>query len=836
VTDKIAQSLTAQFAKHRIVFWYDTERDMREEFERLDLEGVTKVEIDNNEFGLKHRILRKEPDTLFLIYKHGPKPANMIDNWLLDVELAHTEFRTDRVQSWLVELGLGVQCGDTLKSHEAFFRSAKRLEALKSRIRDDHTPRALRIAMLSVLFDVPERPENITEQILFELAEETLAETWKTVERCNLTDSVWAMMAENYGYQSDDLSIEDFALTLFKSCYAIQLNDPAALSAEALVMFKRWKTSTHYSGAFEALSKRFEDVLNIKSDLEARDFRSMVEIDHFEAIERWFLKNLIQDVADKTISPQDVASIIRKRRRLHWASKDDYRHIYEAVGYAAKFQSAINVIHIGMDSLSDGVRQYTETGYEIDQIYRKFIFHVRKSGQHGLLSGLTGEIENLYSNRFLLPLNDAWQNKIDEVSKWKIPDFRLQRDFFAKFVRPNEDKPIKTCVLISDALRYEIGEELQRRIKEQDRFDAQLTSMISMLPSYTQLGMASLLPNSELEINPNTTGVSVDGLPANGLAGREKILSTHRAGERCKALKYNELMEYGVTNAKELIRDHDILYIYHDRIDAIGDDTKTEANVFEAVEETFNDLVSAARLLMSANATRILIIADHGFIFQNHALEESDYSSAKVDGADIGTINRRFVLGKGIESDPALKAFTAGDLGLAGDIEIAIPKSINRLRRSGSGSRFVHGGASLQEIVIPVLTVTKSRQSDVSNVEIDVIEGSSRTISTNQQSIRLYQTEAVTEKRQPRTLRIGFYSADNELLSDQQTIDFNSVSENPREREHSIRLIFSKAADAFNQKHIYLKLEEPHGGTSHFREYKKLQYMLRRSLGTDFDF
>ena len=65
-------------------------------------------------------------------------------------------------------------------------------------------------------------------------------------------------------------------------------------------------------------------------------------------------------------------------------------------------------------------------------------------------------------------------------------------------------------------------------------------------------------------------------------------------------------------------------------------------------------------------------------------------------------------------------------MGLDGDIEILIPKSINRLRLKGSGSRFVHGGASLQEVVIPVLRINKKRQSDIDAVEVEILRSHPR--------------------------------------------------------------------------------------------------------------
>ena len=95
MSDRIAASLRLLFEDQRIVFWYDADRDMRVEFEAVDLPGVTKLEIANNEFGLKLRILRREAEGRFLLFKDGPEPP-MTENWLLDVQLAHGEFRTDQ--------------------------------------------------------------------------------------------------------------------------------------------------------------------------------------------------------------------------------------------------------------------------------------------------------------------------------------------------------------------------------------------------------------------------------------------------------------------------------------------------------------------------------------------------------------------------------------------------------------------------------------------------------------------------------------------------------------------------------------------------------------------
>ena len=107
--ERIAQALGQLFDKQRIVFWYDTQQEFAAEFAALDLPGVEKITLANNEFGVKYRVLRGQPTQKFLLFRPGPQPEHL-HNWLLDVQLASgTVFRTDQVALWLAELGLGPQ-------------------------------------------------------------------------------------------------------------------------------------------------------------------------------------------------------------------------------------------------------------------------------------------------------------------------------------------------------------------------------------------------------------------------------------------------------------------------------------------------------------------------------------------------------------------------------------------------------------------------------------------------------------------------------------------------------------------------------------------------------
>lgn len=831
---KITQALNNLFSKQRIVFWYDVQHEFRADFDALELAGVEKIELANNEFTVKYRVLREQPEQKFLLYRDGAQPPDL-DNWLLDVQLASgSDFRTDQVALWLAELELGPDLYSVLQAHNGFFEAAKRRQSLLSLLDKSETHGMLRLKMLAVCTGAEPRLDVILEQLLAEMAVGR-DDKIKLVTRSGLDSFLWEQTGRIYGYQSGSPSVRDFVIDLFKSCFLME-TDPEqkpGLTSEALVFLKRWKDSRSHEASFEALSAQCADVLQMEERLHKLDFRQLLELDYFELIERKILTDLVYTVADRTVSATDIIQWVRQRRLSHWFER--FQHEYGAVEVAAKFIQTLEATQLDMNSLADGIEKYAAHWYVLDQLYRKFVYHLRESGQASLLGELNTLIENLYTNNYLAKLNDRWQHFVDDAKQWGAPTITLQRNFFGKFVQPFLDRTTKVCVLISDAFRYEIGEELQSLIRQEDKFDAELKPALSMLPSYTQLGMAALLPNQSLALADNDTGAAVvNNLSAQGSDNRGKILAS--AVPASAVIPAKDLMTYGKEESRALIRDNDVVYVYHNLIDKTGDTRDTEERVFAAAEETLQELIRLIKKLTNANASNLLVTADHGFIYQNRTLEESEFLTGEPEGDPILYRDRRFVLGKDLRDNDGFKHFTSAQLGLEGSIEVQIPKSIKRLRLKGSGSRFVHGGATLQEVVIPVLHVNKKRLSDVSRVDADFIGGGNKTITTGQLAVALYQTQATTDKLQPRKLRIGLFTLDGTLISDQHELSFDYASENPRERELHIRLILSRKAEAVNNQQVVLKLEEQVDDTTHHREYKSQRYTIRRSFTSEFDF
>lgn len=845
----IQQALTKYFERHRIVFWYDDNQEFKDVFEALEMEGVEKIEINANEFSVKYRVLRESPKQNFLLYREGPEPQ-YLNNWLLDVQLSHNVFRTDQSAIWLSELELPPEFADVVTAHAPFFEAGRapkqaevRKERLRALIQPDDLKQHVRLKMLAVCADLHHtadvRLDIICESLLEELTEETQPR-FTLIERCNLAGVFWALIERHYGYVTETPSIKDLSIELFKSCFALsvaspKLNDKAVLGNDALVFFKRWKDSRKHGRIFESLSEQYAELLNVKSDLVDRDLKDVVELDFYRRIDEKIIIDLVASVEQRTLSDGEVTKICRERRQSHWYK--DYRYPYEAIELASQFLAKLETTQLDVASSSDALQNYVRHWFRLDQIYRKFIFAFKKSpNATSLLSQLNDKIESLYTNRFLNPLATQWQGQVDSMSSWSVPDSLPQRHFFQRWVKPYLDKGQKICVIISDAFRYEAADEMVGRINRENKFQSTLDHMLSSLPSYTQLGMASLLPGAdgELEISNSDSSVSLNGSSTQGTVNRDKLIKSVVGDKGC-AVQAKDLSEMTTADGKELFRDHELIYVYHNRIDHAGDKMQSEGEAFEATERTFDDLLVLIKRLANYFSSNVLITADHGFVYQNRPLEESDFLAVEASG-DPHYRDRRFLLGKKLSAPDSMKIFSAEGLGLSGDVHAAIPKGIQRLRLKGSGSRFVHGGATLQEVVVPVISVNKKRSDDVSTVEVDLIRSGSNLITSGQLSVTVYQTQPVTDKLKMRELRAGIYKSSGQLISDQHTVIADLEADSAREREQKLRFVLTQESDNANNQEVYLKLEEPVDGTNQYKEYKQLVYTIRRSFSTDFDF
>lgn len=828
--------LERQFDRQRIVMWHDPVGEFDSVVDELTLDGVTVERVANDEFAVKYRLLRGEPKAKFLVYRSGPLPGD-VENWLLDLQLAYGVFTADKNSLVAQEIGVENQyLQSVVAEHPGFFRSERRSAAFRDSIGETDLPDVLRAKMIAVLCgQVGYRLADITRTFLRENAAGK-SRSYDEVEKYGLADFHWAGVAKIYHYSSEDPSIDDFVLWVYRNA----LNGFAGDTPDELRAIQLDFSSMRYDGrereTFEILGRRADADLGGASLVADTDFRELINNDLFESVDQKIITDLVSGVIDRTMTAKDVSVVVRERRRTFWFA--GYRNLYDAIDAAAKFLASVDALSVAMESFDDGIAKYRSTWFQIDQLYRQFYYYARKAEHPSALKSLPQVVESFYSNKFLLPLGDSWQKQVDakvaDGGAWRSNVTDGQASFFTRHVGPVvRGGRNKLCVVISDAMRYEVGDELAARIRKEDRYEADLGAFISTLPSYTQLGMAALLPNKTLEVkpaDPNASFALVDGQPSWGTANRAKILAEVGG----TAIKAESFLKLNRDDARDLFKDHQVLYIYQNRIDKTGDSAESEDRVFQEVESTLEELLAIVKKLTAANANNIVITADHGFLYQDAGLDESDYLSVSPQGDEIGFRNRRFTLGRGLKPSPEFITLSASQLGLTGDVEVQIPKSINRVKRPGAGSRFVHGGASLQEVVVPVVTVSKKRTTDTAPVAVELLR-ETEIITTGQLSVKLLQQDAVEGKVQPRTLRIGLYH-DGELISNRPEIVFDSSEPEKADRYTPVQLILTREADALNNQPVELRLEEPIAKTSQWRTYVKVPYTLKRSFTTDFDF
>lgn len=825
---RIYDGLARAFDRNRLVFWYDGSNEWGETFEGYAEAGVVKLRVMNNEFGTKVRVAR-EPNARLLLYVPGAKP-NDAENWLLDLLLQGHEFHADKAALGAEEAGLPQEFWHLAADHSAFFNSTKRIASLRGIITAEDQARDVRLKMMAVLAGIQADLDTLLRHFLARGINGELADpVAETLASAALAEPFWQAVAQRFGYDVASPSIRDFAVTLFRA--ANPLDKKVDLFPHATVFLRNWRDSLSHKAAYEQWADALEDDLQIGVALSALDERTSIgENDTFEVFERYTLHRLV-DAFERNSPSSELRAVIQQRRGSFWREK--HADGYDALEHAVTLRDLINAADLELESMEAGARRYAATWWQIDMEYRRCTYHLRRYSQAQVMEPVREWIEKHYVNNFLLPLAERWSDQVGRLDRWVCDGIPAQRRFFDTYVQPFLSKAQKVFVIISDALRYEAAANFAQRLAEANRWSAEIEPLLGALPSYTQLGMASLLPGREYAIDAVSGSASVDGRSATGTPNRNEILALACNGRGTAIQAEDFLVMNAKTDGRDLMRDNDVVYIYHNKIDHIGDKTTTEVQTTEAVAQAFEELESIIKKVANINGTNMLLTADHGFLFQQTAVEDGDMTYLPP-ATKWGCQSRRYALGWGITPTAGVKQFSAAALGVGGDWTAAFPLALGRFLVRGSGNRYVHGGISLQEVIVPVVKIRKTRMDDVVQVDVDIVRVPAK-ITTGQLAVAVYQEQAVADKVRPRILRIGLFAKDGAQLSELKTIVFDSRETEARMRETSVVLILSAAADAQNNRTVELRLEETVQGTSHWVTYKVHDLKIQKAFMSDFD-
>lgn len=829
------------FAKthRRIVFWEDDAGEFADAIHELELDCAEIAIVDHDEFVTKRRVLRDEADSRFLVYRSGGAGPEDED-FLLDIKKAAEPFSCSVAAMHAQDTGLRREGADLVARHQAFFDSKERREWLVAHLDGDswlagQEASDVELAMVAVCCGV--KPgirvdvlRGIGRAVAFTFASETDT-LWRTIERCELNDALWAALREGFGYESGNPSIGDFCLELFSSaCFDLTGLEPT-LTTEAALLVDSMSRDARAQAQFDRFVERARGYVTGKLQLDALNIEVLAGNPYLPDVDRILLTRMVKGVEDGIDKRDELRRIATRRAGV--PNYERYRGAYECVLAANEVLARHRDFEDsqgGLFSCREVFKAYVDSWHLIDRWYRGF--HAASGeGADTAREHLREAVEARYV-QYLRGLAIRWQAAVLHEGKWGPSGIQQQRHFFLLEAGPSSDAR-RTAVVISDALRYECAEELAEELAASG-LDADLQPWLSALPSYTQLGMAALLPNQSLTISPKSLHASVDGQDATGTTGRQKVLS-HGTSADCACVSAKNILaskNLGQASKRRLV------YISHNKIDKKGDDITTEREVFPAVREAVSDLDWLVRKLLADGYRRVYVTADHGFLYQDgdpHGFEYADIDTKLITASDDAKSERRFVVAPDIAMYEALMPFSASDLGLEGDFVVGIPKGIRRLRLSGSGARFVHGGMTLQETVIPVMRVERKRGKDgrTEPVGAELLTGGKTVIGGADVSFEVLQAKPMRGSLVPTHVRVAVYDAQGKPVSQVRELDLASEDDDPNARRTSIRLAL--AQDIPNGAQVTLRLDRRIGDTNKYVEGVASQtYKLRRNFGMDF--
>ena len=816
---KIQQVLSDLIDRYGRVFWYDEGGQMQLFATSLELPGVKVLTLQNNAFSLKYRILKGEqPERGFIVYSPEAKPDDE-DNWLLDLQMMAAPFSADMGSLYAAECGIPLELKDKIvDKHLEFFKTAPNRSKLAGRLRPGMDAVEIEKQMQAVVC----RTEPNYDQLSLALINEEYegkTDIQDKLEKFNLLGLYWEDIDQVFGYTGQH-KVKDLLIVLFQDDMKRKL-EGSSLRNEAHIFMRDWRDSRQYGELYKQWAQRLEDELQIKNQIQDYDIEQLIQVETFPCVDKVIAQCLQMEVKNGTMSVEKMESIVDERE--HKLFFPIAMHTIKALLEARRLIEDVDQKMEGLiiNSAEDGFHMYCNDLYTIDLHYRHYFTEEKAAESKNLLTEITEMVQRKYTNGFLLELAKKWQPMVDSMDKWQINGFISQRNFYDNYVNPYVVKGNKLFVIISDALRYETMVEMQQRISRLNRMVTDMKpAMLSTLPSYTQLGMAALLPNRQLSYEKQQDEVFADGLSTKGTTARQKVLEQRVV--KSLAISAKDFLE--ITTPKTYFKDYDLIYIYSNKIDFVGDKRETEGEVFKATEEEFDHVIKMVELIRNGNGSNIIITSDHGYLYQNEQLDESEFVDFKVMG-DIITDTRRFIIGNQLQPGNAVKTWNSEAVGLKAGRQIQIAKAMNRMRKQGSGSRFVHGGSMLQEIVVPVLHVNIKKVADVSQVDVDILNKRAK-LTTNNQTISFYQTEAVNEKVKGITLRIGFYDVQGSLISDSINMVFDSENTDSTQREKKHIFVFKNHLSKLNGQEVRLKMERQIPNTGQYVPYKEESYKV----------
>lgn len=777
-------------SSRKIIFWYDPPANFKDDISSDSYDCCKVLFCDKNEFAIKKTIEHDDKESDFLVYLPSEKPADN-ENWLLDILMYSEEYYADTVALTMRRMNLtNTDLRRVIEWHSKFFDAESRTKRLSNyvTVNDDMKPSDLRMAMMCVLVKASSRSiESVLTELVFDNSQSS---KYADLKKFGFEEYLWDEICRYYNYEGDqkietlikrfmftallEQKAEFDALPSFYDQYKI--SGPGQMDAKFFV--DKIKSDKRY----EALQLDIATDLKIEGLLVSRDITCVQTADIFECIDTDIIRKISISLSNGSLDYNTFERVISDRLNSMWYEM--HSHEYAILSSVMAFFKRLETpISTGLLA-TDYVQNYTESYYLVDTYYRRICANYNKlENPSSEMEDLMRMVEAAYQSKFLDPLGKAFSDALKEQGNWDFPGLKMSRNFYQEV----QAKNYKKCfVIISDGFRYEIGRELYEKLKIDSVLNGneEIKYAISPLPSETRFGMASLLPHRIMAYMNKL--VMVDNQSTVDTMARDAVLKNKK--ESYAAIQYKDINKMSRNELRTYMADKSLVYIYHNVMDKAGE--YDESKVFDVATTAVDEILALIRKLYNnLQISNFYVTADHGFLYRRNEIEESQKYSNVVSLHPIEA-SKRYVL----TDDMSLQIPYTVEFPLKnvsdGAYKVISPYGYDLFKTQGSGLQYVHGGASLQEIIVPVIHLGELRAAGnkeaVSAVGVR-LKSIARKITNRSFTLEFEQYEKVEERKQAITCETYLVDEDGNKVSGEYRFVAASESDDVDARSTKIR-------------------------------------------------
>jgi hypothetical protein len=349
--------------------------------------------------------------------------------------------------------------------------------------------------------------------------------------------------------------------------------------------------------------------------------------------------------------------------------------------------------------------------HQMDQLHRQLEALVAKLDEEPVLHQALMAIEHAFDT--VVQTMASGFTKALQEAQWQTSGFIRQNEVYEKIVTPINGVVAYFWV---DALRFEMGHELARQLDGTGEII--LRPAIASLPSITKVGMAALLPEASVSFDviseKEKLAVRIDGSVLVDLPARRKFIKARQP--QLLELELDELLQMGSKKLQGKIPGAPLIIVRSQEIDTLGEGT-SDFLARQVMDTVIGNVARSIRKLVSCGVEHFVIAADHGHLFSR---EKGDDMKTDSPGGKTSELHRRCWAGQGGSIPPGTVKVSGTELGYDSPLDFIFPSGSGVFKAGGSLS-YHHGGTSLQEMVIPVITIRAPQSKAQSTAQRSIV-------------------------------------------------------------------------------------------------------------------